>query len=491
MTTITKRKKLSFLPLPVLLLLLSLVVQAQDVKIDLGPSKVAENEQFYITITSYSSKLNNDGDFPDIEGFRKVPGTSTSSSTNIVNGQISTSRSVTQYYVPDRQGSFTLPPFQMIINDKAVRSEGTTITVGPPKQRNANRNSPFNSPFFDSDPFDIFNRNQKQEFVDVKADAFLALTTDKEEVYQGEGFTTTLAFYEADDNQAVLQFYELNKQLLDILKEIKPGNCWTEDFNIERIVGKPVTINGKIYTQYKIYEATFFPLNKQNINFPSFGLNMIKYKIARQPSFFGRNKKEDFKTFTTEPKTIRVKPLPPHPMSEVVSVGNYQLQEAINASRLQTGQSFEYRFKIVGEGNIEYINKPKIPDTDDFDIYAPSVMQNILRRNSQVKGAKSFEYYTVPNEPGTYNMGDFFQWVFFNPEVEAYDTLKSEIVVDVQGESRKNEYISSSDLGSFYDQFQGADNSLRSIGGSQIQLLIANLVILVLLVLTAIVIFKK
>ena len=86
------------------------------------------------------------------------------------------------------------------------------------------------------------------------------MTTSQDEVYLGEGFTATLAFYVAEENQAPLQFYDLGKQLTDILKLIKPSNAWEENFNIENINGSPVSINGENYTQYKIYQATFYPL---------------------------------------------------------------------------------------------------------------------------------------------------------------------------------------------------------------------------------------
>ena len=66
---------------------------------------------------------------------------------------------------------------------------------------------------------------------------------------------------------------------------------------------KVCRINGRDYTQYKVYQATFFPLNTEPINFPSVGLEMIKYKVAKNPSFFGQNRKEDFKKFYTKSKT--------------------------------------------------------------------------------------------------------------------------------------------------------------------------------------------
>src|SRR5690606_3497455 len=149
------------------------------------------------------------------------------------------------------------------------------IKVGPARQQQRNQYDPFGS-----DPFDdLFSRrNAPQEFIEVKEDAFFGLSTSKDEVYLGEGFTVTLALYVAETNQAQLDFYDLGPQLSTILKEIRPDNCWEENFNIESISGVPVTINGKRHRQYKVYQAVYYPLNLKPIKFPSVGLKLIKYK---------------------------------------------------------------------------------------------------------------------------------------------------------------------------------------------------------------------
>ncbi|MEO0332168.1 MAG: BatD family protein, partial [Bacteroidota bacterium] len=213
--------------------------------------------------------------------------------------------------------------------------------------------------------------------------------------------------------------------------------------------------------------------------------------VAKNPSFFGRRRQEDFKTFRTDPHTVYVKELPPHPLKASVAVGNYQLDESISQQELSTGNSFNYTFKILGEGNINYIEKPTVRTTDTFDFYDPSVQQNINRRNSQVAGSKAFSYYAVPNEPGEYNLGNYFNWVFFNPSTRQYDTLTSDIQVLVEGKSRKNEYISSQDVGTFYNKISGVDNTLQSRNNDGWLQLAANILIIGMLALTAVVVFRK
>jgi hypothetical protein len=471
----------------VLLLLTTTAGLSQNIQITLGPDEIGENQAWTITVTVNNERLKSYENFPDIEGFRKR-GTSSSTQTSIVNGQISSSQSIIMTYAPVVQGTYTVPTFNMRVNDKLVSVAGKKIKVGPPVQ--VQSADPFRG-FFDRDPATEFFGRRETEFVDVKEDALLALTTSKDEVYLGEGFTTTLSFLVADNNRAPMQFYELAKQLSEILKKIKPASCWEENFNIENIEGEPIQINGKGYMQYKIYRATFYPLNAQPITIPSVGLEMIKFKVAKNPSFFGQNRKEDFKTFYTREKTIRVKELPPHPLRKAVAVGDYRLEEHLGAKDLKTGQSVGYEFDIYGEGNISSIEKPNIPKDNNIEFYEPNVKQNITRQAGRVTGTKSFSYFMIPKEPGTYALRDYFKWIFFNPTTKRYDTLSSKQVIHVEGESQKNLAIESTDPGSFYDRIEGTDNTLRTSADAHWLKIGANIFILLMLGASGYLAFKK
>jgi BatD DUF11 like domain len=461
-------------------------ILAQSVEITLGPDEVGEKQAWTITVTVQNDRLKSYDNFPDIPGFRKR-GQSTQSTTNIVNGQVSSSQSVIMTYLPERQGTYTIPSFTMKVNDKPINVQGKKVKVGQPVQQQ--QKDPFKN-FFDRSTDDFFDRGDA-EFVDVAEDAFLALTTSKDEVYVGEGFNTTLSFFVSQDNRAPLQFYELGKQLADILKKVKPVTCWEENFNIENIEGESVRINGKDYTQYKVYQATYFPLNTEPIKFPSIGLEMIKYKVAKNPSFFGQNRKEDFKKFFTKPKTVRVKQLPPHPMKDAVAVGDYRLDERIRSTDLQTGQSAGYNFNVFGEGNVSAIERPPVKSDEKFEFYEPNVRQDITRQNNRVTGTKSFAYFMIPKEPGKYKLADYFQWVFFNPRTSKYDTLRSQLTLYVTGESKKNESILSNDLGNFYDKIGATDNTLQVIEDRRWQKWAFNGFIFVVLGASVYLVFKK
>jgi hypothetical protein len=481
-------KKNNLLYLVSLLLLISSAAFAQAPVIKLGKNSIALNEPFTITVTVTNEDLKNYGSFPDIKGMIKA-NTSSSTSTSMVNGNLSFTQSITQNYIAQKEGKYSLQAFSMKINGKKLKVQGTTITVGPAREARRQQNDPFSY-----DPFEDWFGSQNatsKEFVEIKEDAFLGLTTSQDEVYVGEGFNTVLSLYVAESNQAEMQFYELGEQLAAILKKLRPANCWEENFNIDEIKPQTVTIDNKKYTQYKIFQASYFPLNNLPVTFPAISLKMIKYKVAKNPSFFGQNRQEDYVTFETTPKTVTVKNLPDHPLKDKVSVGNFRLEESIGKKELQTGESFNYSFKIRGEGNIASINLPDLASTTYFDFYTPNVRQSVDRNNNRITGTKSFNYYGIPKDPGEYNLGEYFQWVYFDPALAQYDTLISNVKLIVSGQRQQESYTTVDSPDGFYNLINNESNNLVSRDKDEMIRLLANIFILVLLGITIFIMIKR
>lgn len=434
----------------------------QKVEINLGPDEIRQGDAWTITIVVYNASLKTYDKFPEIKGFRK--GTpSTRLMTSSVNGQVTTTEAVVMTYHPLKSGVITVNSFGMKVNDKYVRVAGKKVTVKPAVQyRTPNRSNSY------SRPNDFFGE-EEPGFIDVKDDAFLMLTTDKSEVYVGEGVNASLAFYMDESNVSMLRFHDLSKQMTDIIKKLKPTNCWEENFNIENVEGEYATVNGKPYLRYNIYQATFYPFNNQSIAFPSVSLDMIKMKVARNPSLFRSNTIEGLKTYNSKAVTVKVKDLPPHPLRSSVAVGDFKLNERIADQTLQTGQSVSYEFNIAGEGNISAIAKPALESDGAFEIYDPSSTQEIGRSRDKIFGTKSFRYFMIPREPGKYDLARYFKWVYFSPTRKTYDTLRSALTLNVEGVSKKNEAIESNDPGSFYSQIEVADNALRPVASGHWQ----------------------
>ena len=466
-------------------ILLSFRAFGQEVKVELGPDQLGINETFTIKVTLSNEKIKSYDQFPEIPGFQKQ-GISQSSSMNIINGQMSSSNSIIQYYKPSRKGQFTLPKFSVLINGQAAASQGKRITV-----TDAAASAPSGGNAFD--PFaDFFGRNEAiPEFVEIADDAFFAVNIDKSEVYAGEGFTMDISFFMSEQNQAPFQFYEAGKQLDAILKKLKPANAWEENFSITTIEPQTVERNGKKWVKFKVFESTFFPFSEGKIEIPRVPWEMIKYKVAKNPSLFGANRQEDFKTFYSSPKTITVKPLPPHPLKSEVPVGIFKLRENITTLDAKTGEGFNYNFGIAGIGNINSLAAPKRLPATNLNTFDPNVRQQINRGYGQISGIKEFDYFVTLNEAGEYPLDQYFSWIYFDPEREVYDTLKPQALIRVTGESKINEALSGQRLGGIYDKIATESNQFLNQRYKYYFTNAINVLLLGALILLAVIIFRK
>jgi hypothetical protein len=464
--------------------LFSGIAKGQDVRIELGPDEIGLNETFTIKVTIANEKIKSYDQFPEIPGFQKQ-GLSQASSMNLINGQMSSSNSIIQYYKPSKKGQFTIAPFELTINGAAFSSKGKRVTVGDAKTSSGLGGS--------GDPFaEFFGRAAEEpEFVELEDDAFFALTVDKEEIFAGEGFTMSLAFLMSESNRAEFQFYEPAKQLDAILKKIKPNNAWEENYNISNIDPEQVTINGKRWVRYKVYEASFFPFSEGEIEIPRIGWQMIKYKVAKNPTFFGANRQEDYKTFYSTPRKIKIKPLPPHPLKNEVSVGIFQLRENIEEIEVQTGQGFEYNFGISGIGNINSITPPRRLSGANLNTFDPNVRQQINRGYGRVSGIKDYTYYITLNEAGEVALDQHFEWIYFDPQRAVYDTLKPKARIKAMGESKLNQAISSQRLGGLYDRIQTEENRFINEEHKKYFTIAINVLLLAAVALLAMLILRK
>ena len=467
----------------------SAIASGQSISITIEPEEVPLNRPLMISISAENTAIGSYEGFPEIEGFVKRGSISGTSIRLDNSGNLTNIQTISMRYMARKEGTYRIPSFDMVVNGKTYSVQGRRIKVTPELNNGRTKNDPFGNNLFDN--FLFPEDRAEVEYIEVEDDAFLAVTVDKNQVYLGEGVNVTLAFYRSENNRAPFDFYQHNQQLAEIRKQIRPANAWEEDFNITNHYPQIVNIRGKRYIQNKLYQATFYPLTLDTIHIPSVDLQMIKYKVARNPTFMGRNKQPDYKTFTSQPVTVRVKPLPSHPLRDVVPVGDYRLQERIYEADLETGKSTYYNFRIAGEGNIATVKKPEIPEDRGLEISDPTEIRDISRSGNRVAGQATFSYFITPREPGIYRFDEMFNWIFFNPKTARYDTLASELVLRVTGEPILEEGTTVAETGLFYDRIAEEDNTLRSRGASLPWELFGNVLILALLGFTAYLVFKK
>lgn len=460
-----------------------LSLQAQEATIETGKQAIALDEPFiFKLVIEGTSAKNTYTAFPQIPGMVKS-GLSSSTETTTRNGQALIIQTVTQSYLATKPGTYKVQPFTITVNGAAVKSVAISIQVGPP----ADPDYVFQNKLYEEL---MEMERERNEYKDIQADAFFALTTSKEKVFVGEGFMVLLSLYVAETNKAELEFYQVDQQLIEILKKIRPASCWEDNYNIEEVLRADVAIEGKKYVRYTIYQAMYYPLNTNPVIFPETGLKMIKFKVRENADSLAGKKKQEFTTFYTRTKRVSVSPLPAHPLKEQVSVGVFRLKEAISKRNLETGKSFTYQVDIIGEGNFSAIDlTPR--QSVAFDFFSPAVKLQVHSSGNKTSGIKTFTYQIIPKEPGLHVLRNYFEWIYFNTEKEKYDTLSSSISVEVTGESQKNADILVREVGPVYKNMLTESNRLREAREEDWVRMFANLFILLMLLTTFILFFIK
>ncbi len=452
------------------------LMQENPISIELGETNISIERPFTISVILKNSETRPTITFPDIKGFTKR-GRETSVTTNLLNGKSIVSQIITQNYLANKTGQYELPAFTLTIDETSIRSEGATITVRaattPPGSATAQSSS----------------TAPQSQSISVPGPAFLSLSTSKNAVYVGEGFTVKLALFVAETYPFELSFYELEQQLQQLLKKLRPTNCWEENAGIAEVQSQPVTLNGKRFTEYRIYQATFFPLNKQPIQFPTAALQMVRFKPAATP---GGKRIKEIVPFASKPLSIAVRALPPHPLNDRVPVGQYRLFDYVSRRNPAVGQSVQYDLRIDGEGNIASLPAPNLPQHAGLDIFPPEESTSINRSGGTVRGYKRFRYLLVPRQNGVFPLKKLFQFIYFDPQRNRYDTLYATQRIQVGGISTTAEDTVQVSLpGSIYTGIEKISSTNQPLNPQELIRIVANVLIMVMILGTIYLLWKK
>ncbi|PSR52204.1 hypothetical protein AHMF7605_01040 [Adhaeribacter arboris] len=449
----------------------------QQISIEFGPATIPIETYFTISIRLKGTTLKQASPFPEIEGFQKS--NRFSKKTTLKSGNNLLEEIHTQNYAALNEGTFVVKPFTMIINGLAVKSPGTTVQVGPIIEDKEDITASPEAP------------PEAKALPNKTPQSFLNLETGKKQVYMGEGLHVALYFYLLTSENGQLEFYDFLQQLPALFKQIKQPNVWEEVFEQTEILPDTVQVSKVPYLRYKLYEAVYYPLNSQSLVFPALSLKMVKYTRAKDATFATEKRLSEIKEYTTEPETIMVKPLPPHPLRESVPVGHYRLDETLDRTQVTLNRAVNYSFAIIGAGNISGLSAPTLPTLSSLEIYPPQVKENLLRQQQRVSGSKRFQYSIVPKAPGTFPLNRLWQFIYFDPVRERYDTLTSRLILKVSGRVDKDAAIGTGVTGDFYKLIQTEDNTLVSLHKFEELKLYTNLIVLLLLTISVYLYLRK
>lgn len=387
-----------------------------------APDAVVVGDQFRLSYTVTTQKVK-DFQVPSIKGFDVLMGPSRSqqSSTQIINGSVTSTSSITFTYIlmANTAGEYTIGGASIVADGNQMVSNSVKIKVLPQDQSsNSGQNSNNNSSVHSSSATSVSNQ-----------DLFITATASKTNVFEQEAFVLTYKIYTRESN------LQLNNAKLPDFKgfhsqeiEMTTNAKWT-----------PEHYQGRNYYTTVYRQFVLFPQQsgKLYIDPAQFQMTVGKPVQSADPfdAFFngGSSVIEIKKSIATPKIAINVNPLPAGKPSDFSGgVGEFTISSSINSKELKTNDAITIKLVISGTGNLKLISNPEINFPDDFEVYDPKVDNQVRLAREGLTGNKVIEYLAIPRHAGTYKIPGV-SFSYFDIRSKSYKTLKTEeYVVNIE-----------------------------------------------------------
>ena len=378
-----------------------------------APEVVVSGDQFRLSYTINSQKVR-DFRAPNIKEFEVLmgPSRSTQSSTQIINGNVTSTSTITFTYIlmAGKEGTYTIPGATIVADGNNYTSNSVEIKVLPPDQSaGAGSGNSKNS-----------SRNQANSGKITDKELFMMATASKTNVYEQEAILLTYKVY------TQVNLTELRGDIPDLkgfhTQEVELPNqkTWTLEH-----------YNGRNYNTTIWRQLVLFPQQTGKIEIPSvtFGGTVSQMVASADPfdAFFnGGNYVNITKNLVTPKLTINVKELPAgKPANFSGGVGEFTLSSTISTQELKTNDAVTIKLVISGTGNMKLINTPEVGFPQDFEIYDPKVDNKFNLTRNGLAGNKVIEYLAIPRHAGTYTIPPI-EFSYFDLKSQSYKTLKTD-----------------------------------------------------------------
>ena len=323
---------------------------------------------------------------PDFKGFNEIAGPNSSTSMQIVNGQVTREMGYSYTLQPKKEGVFT-------IGKATIKANGKILSTSPLSIKVSKGNAPAGN---DAD-------NAEKAYVVVEPNKYTA--------YPGEQILLDFKLY----TTVSLDGY-------DITEEPEYRGFYVQE--MRRFNSKTLreVINGKQVTTKVLRRLVLFPQQTGTLTIPPARIQLaVLEDNGRSGFFFSRNIKPVF--IETDPVTITVKELPsPSPESFTGAVGLFEFQASVNRRQATTDDAISVTMMILGDGDVKRVQPPQLSLSDSFELYPPKIMEeNITENQGGLIGRKMIEYLVLPKFPGNYSIEPSFS--FFNTQTMMYENL--------------------------------------------------------------------
>ncbi len=379
-----------------LLFLTSLSAVAQVDFSIIPPRNVVAGQQFRVTYR-LSNARGNTLKAPKIDGCDLLygPSTSTSQSTQIINGQVSSSSSVdyTYVYTASKAGDYTIPSATIEVDGKTLTADEKSFSVLPADTNNG------------QSQVNAYDRQSQTVDRPIgKDDIFVRVILNKSSVYLNEAVECTLKLY--TKYEAISSFSASSTPTYE--------GFLVEDVDVQAELNNLEHYNGQNYRTAVLRRYILFPQKTGQLTVTSGSYDVVVQQLERinQGYFYFTRPIEKPVKLSEYTATLNVKPLPsPAPNGFNGAVGSFSISGDLSTDKLKTNEAATITYTISGKGNIKYLKEPTPDFPDEFELYNPSQDVNARVSGSTVSGNVKYEFTFVPQYPGKFTIPEYvFSW---------------------------------------------------------------------------------
>lgn len=360
-----------------------------------APKAVVVNQQFRLKYTINRRNVK-EPRVSDIKDFRVLagPNRSEQSSTQIINGNVTSTQSVTFTYIlmAEKEGEFTIPGATITVEGNEITSNKVNVKVLPQDKASAAAQQ-------NSQAQQKRRQQQNSNSVDIAADdLFMTATLNKTKVVEQEAVLLTFKIYSA------VNLTSLNGKIPDLkgfqIQEVELPK--EKEWQLEHY-------NGRNYRTILWQQYVLFPQQTGEIEIPSAVYEGVVAQQVRSYDpfdfFGGPNYVEVKKELRTPKLKLNVQKLPDgKPADFSGAVGSFKISSSISTTELKANEAVTLRLVISGTGNMKLIKTPEVVFPEDFEVYDPKVENKFSLNKNGFSGNKVIEYLAIPRFGGEFTV---------------------------------------------------------------------------------------
>jgi len=374
----------------------------------LSHQTVEVGQRFQISFTLNTSG----GNFksPSFDKFRVLSGPNQSSSTQIINGNVSRSFTLSYILQATEAGNIEIGPASIQVEGETYKTRNQNIKVVKASSNSANAQR---------------NRQQQRSQTGeaLSKEVFIRAFVDKQEAYVGEKITVTYKLY-------------TRLRLANPQMEAMPAlsGFWHQELRSifkDEIQFKQERFGNKVFDVAEIQQNVLYPQRSGELIVDPLKLKFIatvqrrKARTVYEQMFGSYERKEVIAA--SKPIKVKVKPLPLQnkPDNFTGAVGVFNANLLANKESLKSNEAIDVQLIIEGKGNLPLLSAPKLNFPPDFEVYDPETESKFKTNYNGSSGKKIFNYLVIPRHAGEYDVAPF-EFSYFDLKSESYKTINTE-----------------------------------------------------------------